>query len=89
LNNVVANHVCQHMDNIILCENPIVLWKVQRDKVAYAITLTVFMSDHLIRTSSSFRQIVFEKFFNHIKKRNYAKLHTRSAKRKNEPETCR
>jgi len=32
----------------------------------YARTLVVFMSDHLTRTSSSFRQIVFEKLFNHI-----------------------
>jgi hypothetical protein len=32
----------------------------------YARALVVFMSDHLTRTSSSFRQIVFEKLFNHI-----------------------
>jgi hypothetical protein len=31
----------------------------------YARTLVVFMSDHLTRTNSSFRQIVLEKFFNH------------------------
>jgi hypothetical protein len=31
----------------------------------YARTLVVFMSDHLTRTNSSFRQIVFEKLFNH------------------------
>jgi hypothetical protein len=53
------------MDNTILCENPIGLRKVQGDKVAYARTLAVFMSDHLTRTSSSFKQIVFEKLFNH------------------------
>lgn len=65
LNNVVANHVCQCMDNTILCENPIGLRKVQGDKVAYARTLSIFMSDHLTRTNSSFKQIIFEKFFNH------------------------
>jgi hypothetical protein len=31
----------------------------------YARTLAIFMSDHLIGSSSSFRQIVFEKLFNH------------------------
>jgi hypothetical protein len=31
----------------------------------YARTLVVFMSDHLAGTSSYFRQIIFEKLFNH------------------------
>lgn len=64
MKNVATNHVCQCMDNTILCENPIGLWKVQRDITTYARTLAVFMSDHLTGTNSSFKQIVFEKLFN-------------------------